>query len=97
MTGSQEAQIGLFMDIDFSPFNEDELTVMDGYDDCIAGVVERFGMDPIVCYDKTKVLARLQEDGMSEEEAEEFWSFNQIGAWVGEQTPCFLTKLTPEQ
>ena len=69
----------------------DELFTMDGYDDCIAGVVEQFGRPPIVCYDKRKVLAKLQKDGMSEDEAEEFWSFNQIGAWVGESTPCFLT------
>ena len=64
--------------------------MMQGYDDCIAGIVERFGAPPIVCYDKGKVLARLMQDGMSEDEAE-FWSFNQIGAWVGESTPCFIT------
>lgn len=65
--------------------------MMQGYDDCIAGIVERFGAPPIVCYDKSKVLARLVRDGMSEDEAEEFWSFNQIGAWVGDSTPCFIT------
>ncbi len=39
-----------------------ELLFMDGFDDCIAGVMERFGQDPIVCYDKFKVLAKLQAD-----------------------------------
>ena len=33
----------------------DELCFMDGYDDCIAGIVTRFGQDPIVCYDREKV------------------------------------------
>ena len=28
---------------------------------------------------------------MTEEDAEEFFSFNQIGAWWGETTPCFIT------
>jgi len=75
---------------DFDPEEHDMLT-MDGYDDCIVGVVERFGQPPIMCYSKPKVLERLVADGMSEEEAEEFWSVNQIGAWVGDGTPCFLT------
>ena len=35
---------------------ENEMLVMDGFDDCIEGVVERFGMNPIVCYNKQKVL-----------------------------------------
>ena len=70
----------------------DGLLVMDGYNDCIAGVMERFGQDPIVCYDKEKVLDRHMEAGMDRAEAQEFFEFNQIGAWVGDQTPCFLTR-----
>lgn len=65
--------------------------LMTGYDDCICGVVGRFGQDSIVCYDLNKVLRKLQKQGMTREEAVEFFEFNQIGAWVGELTPCFLT------
>lgn len=76
----------------FAGFDPDEhdLLTMDGYDDCIVGVVERFGQPPIVCYDKNKVIQKLMSDNMTEEEAEEFFYFNQIGAYVGENTPCFL-------
>jgi len=70
----------------------DGLLTMDGYDDCIVGVVERFGQEAIVCYDKEKVLQKLGIEGMDEEEAIEFFYYNQIGAWMGEGTPCFLTK-----
>jgi hypothetical protein len=66
-------------------------TKMDGFDDCIIGIVERFGSEPILCYDRQAVLEKLMEDGMTHEEAEEYFSFNQIGAWVGETTPCFLS------
>ena len=31
------------------------------------------------------------EDGMTEEEAVEYFEFNIIGAWMGEETPCFLS------
>ena len=69
------------------------MLTMDGYDDCIVGIVERFGSPPIVCYDRDQVLEKLGKDGMSRDEAEEFFEFNQIGAWVGEETPCFLTQM----
>jgi len=73
---------------------ESEMLVMDGYNDCIIGTVERFGQPTIYCYDKQKVINRLQSDGMTEDEAFEFFYFNQIGAWMGDTTPCFLSKKT---
>jgi len=66
------------------------LLVMDGYDDCIVGVVSRFGTDPFVVYDRTKVIKKLMADGMTYEEAVEFHEFNQIGAFVGPHTPGFI-------
>lgn len=68
---------------------EDGLLVMDGFDDCIIGVGQRF-TDHFVIYDLRKVLDKLMADGMSEEEAIEFHEFNQLGAWVGPRTPVFL-------
>ena len=68
-----------------------ELVAMDGFDDCVAGVVERSGSEPIICYDKDAVLKTLvSRDGMTDEEALEFFNVNQLGAWVGDRTPCFL-------
>ena len=69
-----------------------EMLKMDGYDEAFIGVVERFGMEPILCYDKDKVLDILVAGGMDEDEALEFFEFNQLGAWMGDGTPCFLTR-----
>jgi hypothetical protein len=69
----------------------DDLLLMDGYNDCLLGIVERAGMPPIACYDKDKVIACLRDDGMTQVEALEFFEFNQLGAWMGPKTPCFLT------
>lgn len=72
----------------------EDMTMMDGYDDCIVGVCTRFGQPPIVAYDRGKVIQKLMmDDGMEYEEAEEFFAFNQLGAWAGEQTPCFIEVL----
>jgi len=68
----------------------DEHLLMDGYNDCILGLAERFN-STYVLYDVGRVFKRLQAQGMTYEEAHEFWAFNQVGAWVGEGTPAFLT------
>ena len=77
---------------------EDAL-LMDGFDDCILGILERFGIDqPIVVYDREKVIAKLiDRDGMTHEEALDFYYFNQLGAWVGEKTPAFLIKMSEDE
>lgn len=72
-----------------------EMLTMDGYDDCIAGICTRFGQEPVIIYDRAKVIARLMNDGMTEDEAEEFHEFNQAGAWMGERTPAFLLSPYP--
>jgi len=71
---------------------EDLLTTMDGFDDCVEGIVERFNQPPIVCYNKEMVLMKLSDEGMTPEQALEYFEFNQLGAWIGETTPCFITK-----
>tara|TARA_R110000824_G_C14670446_1_gene618984 strand:+ start:240 stop:503 length:264 start_codon:yes stop_codon:yes gene_type:complete len=72
---------------------EDAL-VMTGYDDCAIGILERFGMEPIVLYDKNKVIEKLIDDGCDDYEgALEFYEFNQLGGWHGDKTPGFLVSL----
>jgi hypothetical protein len=69
-----------------------ELLKADGFDDAILGVVQRMGIQAI-CYDQDKVINILMGDGMTYEEAVEYFEFNIAGAWVGESTPFFLQKM----
>ena len=73
----------------------ENVLVMDGYDDCVIGVLERFGMDPVVMYDKEKVINKIMDEspGGSYEEAVEYYEFNQLGGWHGDKTPGFLVRL----
>ena len=69
---------------------DEDLMFADGLDDCIIGSAEDAGV-PIVVYDSLAVIKLLQErDGMTEEEAIEFFDFNIKGAWVGPKTPIFV-------
>jgi hypothetical protein len=73
---------------------DSEALTADGLDDCIIGIGERCSQSPICVYDRDKVIEKLtNRDGMTVEEAEEFFEYNIVGAWVGEGTPMFLTKL----
>jgi hypothetical protein len=69
---------------------ENEILKMDGYDECILGVLERNSTPYCIIYDKNCVIKSLVKQGMSEVDAIEFYEFNQLGSWVGEGTPGFL-------
>lgn len=60
----------------------------DGFDDALVGIVQQFSRH-LALYDYEKCIDILAKD-MTREEAEEYMSFNVTGAWVGENTPCFL-------
>ena len=68
-----------------------DILLMDGFNEAILGTSHRFGMEPVIAYDYEKVIEILSKD-MSEEEAEEYFQFNIIGAWMGEFTPVFIYK-----
>ena len=51
-------------------------------------------MEPIVLYDKEKVIQQLMDEGIDTyEEALEFYEYNQLGGWLGDKTPGFLIRL----
>ena len=76
--------------LQFIKDNFPDVLIADGFDKAIIGVVERYGMNAVVLYNKNKCLKILQKrDGMTESEAIEFYYYNIVGAYVGEHTPCY--------
>lgn len=68
------------------------------FDDCIVGIVERFGQIPVLCYSQARIIDTLEEMGMSKEEAETYFRINCLapnGTW----SPVFLDtfELLPEE
>jgi hypothetical protein len=71
-------------------YPDEDIILADGLEDAFMGVAQQFTQTHAV-YDKEKVIDILIErDGMTEQEAEEFFDFNILGAYVGESTPAFL-------
>jgi hypothetical protein len=69
----------------------------DGFDDCVIGLGFRFGNRGTIIYDQAKVIQKLindSEGGMTEDEAFEYYEFNILGAYVGENMPIFVESCT---
>jgi hypothetical protein len=77
-------------DYDIDEYAEGAI-ILDGLDDAIIGIVEEFGNGPRILYSKNKILTILCErDLMTHSEAVEFFDYNIIGLYAGEQNPIFL-------
>ena len=69
----------------------DGVVLCDNMEEAFLGIGEQFSNPPIAVYDREKCIEILAKD-MTYEEAVEYFEYNVIGAWVGEQTPMFLTR-----
>ena len=74
----------------------ENFTVADGLDAAIIGVGKRCGQPYIVVYDRNLCIAALVDQGMSPEDAEEYFEFNTAGAWMGPETPLYMERLPSE-
>jgi len=63
--------------------------LLDGFDDCITGIVEEFGNGVRILYSRDKILGSLQKD-MSYEDALEYYYYNIVGGHFGDRNPLFL-------
>tara|TARA_Y100000310_G_C20550650_1_gene747893 strand:+ start:313 stop:612 length:300 start_codon:yes stop_codon:yes gene_type:complete len=76
-----------------------DVMLADGFEEAFVGLCSRFGMEPVAAFDRDKcieiIIAGSDKNDLTDEElyaeAEEYFEFNVIGAWVGDQTPVFLT------
>jgi hypothetical protein len=68
---------------------DEEITLADGFEDAFIGIARKFN-HPFAVYDRAKCIKTLVKD-MTLEDAEEYFQYNVEGAYVGEQTPAFIT------
>jgi len=89
-----EAGINIFDYI--AEINPEALSI-NGYDHCIIGICY-FHSGNVIAYDRTKIIDTLRTiDGMTIEEAEEFFEHNIRGSYVGDNTPVFVTVLMSDE
>lgn len=68
-----------------------EALLADGFERALIGIARRIGQPSLAVYDISKCLSILiEKHNLTEEEAIEFFEFNVIGSWMGENTPIFF-------
>lgn len=72
-------------------YPDEEFLSADGFDDAIIGV-DSLSMRLI--YSVEKCIECLMKDGMSDEEAIEYFEYNTRGAYVGEKTPIWCDEIS---
>jgi hypothetical protein len=78
------------MEVDINEYAEGAI-LLDGLEAAIIGVTDEFGTGRRILYSKDKIIQILQErDGMTWSESEEYFDYNIIGGYFGEQNPVFL-------
>ena len=68
------------------------ILLADGLDEAFIGIGWQFNT-PLAVYDRDKCIEILESQGMTQEEAQEYFYYNTQGAYVGEQTPIFLERI----
>lgn len=68
---------------------DEDIIVFTGLDEAIIGFGYHFNQ-AVAIYDLGKILALLTKQGLSIEEAEEHFSYNIAGSWIGPGTPVVL-------
>jgi len=71
----------------------EDVLLADGFDEALVGFGRQFNSFLVAIYDRDKCIAVLTGQGMSDEEAEEYFEYNVQGAYVGERTPIFLNTI----
>ena len=79
--------------IDYIHEHAEGAVILSDLNDAIIGVVEEFSYGPKIMYSREKILNILVErDGMTEMEALEYYDFNILGLFAGDQSPVFMVK-----
>lgn len=69
-----------------------EAVLLDNMDVALIGVGYIAHHDPVAVYSKTKIYEKLLADGLSQEDAEEYFG-KFANSWAGEYTPVILDDL----
>lgn len=67
-----------------------EALLADGFEEAFIGHTVNFHHPVVAVYDYEHCVEILQNDGMSEEDAMEYLSFNTLSAYVGPHGPLFV-------
>lgn len=86
-----------FVDATASPEHRGKILLADGLEDGFIGLAERDGVQVAVYGITSCIIAMINTNKWSLEEAEEYFYFNTLNAYVGEYSPLFINEMHPDE
>jgi hypothetical protein len=74
-----------------------QLIKVEGHDNAYIGVGVSFGQLDRLVYDTDIIIDNLIKQGMTHQEAEEYYSYNILDAYVGQKMPIYMSKIKLEE
>lgn len=71
-----------------------EAVLFDNMESALIGIGYVGHHDPVAIYSKAKIYEKLLADGLSQEDAEEYFSGKFTNSWAGELTPVIFDDLS---
>ena len=71
-----------------------EAYLLDNMELALVGIGYRGHTDPVAVYSKKQIYDKLLSDGLSEEDADEYFSGKFMASWAGDNTPIILDDMT---
>jgi hypothetical protein len=76
---------------------EEEVMRFDGLDEAVVGFGSQFTKQTLLVYSAKGIIEALMKQGMTHEEAEEWFGYNINCLWIGPGTPLILCDDTLEE
>ena len=73
-----------------------DVVFFDNMDSALIGSGRIGRADPVAVYSKTKIYDKLFADGMSREDADEYFLGKFVALWAGEHTPVIFDDIPAE-
>ena len=72
--------------------SKSKMRLADGFEDAFVGTtISAFGRKQVAIYDYDKCILILMHDNhMTEDDAIEYFDYNVMGSWIGEETPIYI-------
>jgi len=86
-----------FVEATASPEHQGKILLADGLEDGFIGLAERDGVQVAVYGITSCIIAMINTNKWSLEEAEEYFYFNTLNAYVGEYSPLFINEMHPDE
>lgn len=90
-------EVEAFIEATASPEHKGKILLADGLEDGFIGLAERDGVQVAVYGITSCIIALIKANKWSLEEAEEYFHFNTLNAYVGEYSPLFIDEMHPDE